>query len=538
MIMSTRSISALCLGLIVGLPGCSGNSPGSYGPKSALKPQAAPVVPAAGLHEAISNDADPHFGDGPWLAVKNQPLSTFSIDVDTASYSNVRRYLQQGQLPPLDAVRIEELINYFSYDDPQPEDGMPFSVNVEVASCPWNARHRLARIGLKGKSVSSRERPAGNLVFLLDVSGSMSHPKKLPLVKESLRLLVEQLEESDHIAIVVYAGAAGVVLPATSAANKDRILQAIDRLQPGGSTNGALGIRLAYDIARENRVPGGVNRVILCTDGDFNVGATSPPELQRLIEAQARTGVFLTVLGYGMGNFKDATMERLADCGNGNYGYVDNIAEARKLLVEQLSGTLLTIAKDVKIQVEFNPAQIDAYRLIGYDNRRLADRDFRDDNQDAGDIGAGHSVSALYELIPSGSLGGDDEPLRYQPGLRPIRLVPQTVVAPSATNELMLVKLRYKAPDSQTSRLLEFPVVDTGMLFGAASANLRFAAAVAQFGMLLTSSGLPEETTFEGVIETATAATENDPHGHRAEFLVLVKQARSVMRENRSLAGQ
>ena len=486
------------------------------------------------------------------LNVRQQPLSTFSIDVDTASYSNVRRFLQQRQLPPADAVRIEELINYFPYNYPEPDGADPFAVHIEVAGCPWNDSRRLARIGIQGRHIVEKQRPAANLVFLLDVSGSMNHPKKLPLVKESMRMLVEQLGENDHIAIVVYAGAAGVVLPSTSATQRARILNAIDHMQPGGSTNGALGIRVAYEIAAENFQKGGINRVILCTDGDFNVGITDQTDLTRLIETQAKTGVFLSVLGFGMGNLKDSTMERLADRGNGNYAYIDGLAEAKKVLVNQMSGTLITIAKDVKIQVEFNPAQVSGYRLIGYENRRLANRDFRDDTKDAGEIGAGHCVTALYEIVPAGvALTSNAEAsasprLKYQPGVSTASLpdsqpVAATQPANSTSDELLTVKLRFKHPDGDVSQEREFAISDRGTPFGQSSGEFRFAAAVAQFGMLLRSSQFGGNSTFDSVLATAEAACSHDPNGYRTEFLQLVKLARGLSGEqpsHRESAGE
>lgn len=519
----------LCaVGLVFGFVWVAGCERASE--KSAAHPWGMPANAPSPASEP-TNEAYKHQPENRVLSVKQHPLSTFSIDVDTASYSNVRRFLRMGQLPPADCVRVEELINYFRYDDPQPDGNDPFSVNVEVAGCPWNAAHRLVRIGLKGKTIDRDDRGAANLVFLIDVSGSMDHPKKLPLVKASMKMLLEQLNESDHIGIAVYAGAAGLVLPPTSAANKERIIAAIDRLQPSGSTNGASGIRLGYNVARQNFVPGGINRVILCTDGDFNVGTTGPGELQQLVESEAKSGVYLTVLGYGMGNLKDSTMEMLADRGNGNYGYVDNIAEAKKLLVEQMSGTLITIAKDVKIQVEFNPAQVAGYRLIGYENRALANRDFRDDTKDAGDVGAGHSVTALYEVVPTGAPLVTDtttEPLRYQQTSAaqadPIETNPRVAVS----DELLMVKLRYKEPDGQQSQLLEYPVVDRGVPFEGASSNLRFAAAVAEFGMLLTKSKYCGEATFDDVISKATESGSIDSDGHRAEFLELVRLARDL----------
>ncbi|HEY4263442.1 MAG TPA: VWA domain-containing protein [Schlesneria sp.] len=448
------------------------------------------------------------------LPVVDHPLSTFSIDTDTASYSNIRRFLLQGQLPPSDAVRIEECLNYFTYDYPPPDGDAPFSIHAEVAGCPWNPAHRLAKLGIQGRTVSNEQRPAANLVFLLDVSGSMNHPKKLPLLKESMRLLVEQLGESDHIAIVVYAGAAGMVLPSTSASQAKRIGDAIDQLQAGGSTNGAIGITLAYQIAVENMVPNGINRVILCTDGDFNVGITDRTQLTRLIEDKAKSGVFLSVLGFGMGNIKDDTMEGLADRGNGNYAYIDSFNEAKKVLVDQVSGTLVTIAKDVKIQVHFNPAQVAGYRLIGYDNRRLANRDFADDTKDAGEIGAGHSVTALYEIVPA----DPSTPESAANGPSIIR---------NGGGELFTVKLRYKQPNDHSSQESQFTVTDRGTPFNEASNDFRFASAVTQFAMLLKNSAHRGQATFESTLELKDSA-RNDPKGYRTEFFELVRQARGL----------
>ncbi len=501
----------------------------------------APMMDAAPLAEialpSATTEAYAHVAESPLVAVKDRPRSTFSIDVDTASYSNVRRFLQQRQLPPPDAVRIEECINYFTYDYPPPDGDAPFSVHAEVAGCPWNPAHRLAKIGIQGRRIAAQQRPGSNLVFLLDVSGSMNHPKKLPLLKESMRMLLEQLGENDHVALVVYAGAAGVVLPSTSATRKQVIHHAIENLHANGSTNGALGIRLAYDIAVENFIKDGVNRVLLCTDGDFNVGITDPAQLTELIESRAKSGVFLSVLGFGMGNLKDATMERLADRGNGNYAYIDSHAEAKKVLVDQLSGTLVTIAKDVKIQVEFNPAQVAGYRLIGYDNRRLADRDFKDDTKDAGEIGAGHSVTALYEIVPAGiALASqrrpDEEPLKYQPATATTDdsvVEPQPVVAaPPFSDELLTVSLRYKPLTGDTSLPLKFAVTDGGTSFAQATSDFRFASAVALFAMLLKDSPYCGQSTLDLVLELADTARGTDPNGYRAEFVDLVRQARAL----------
>jgi Ca-activated chloride channel family protein len=462
--------------------------------------------------------------DNPFLEVTQHPLSTFSIDVDTASYSNIRRFLNAGQMPPKDAVRIEEMINYFSYDYALPAGDDPFSVDVAIAECPWNPDHLLTRIGLKGMEIGEEERPPANLVFLLDVSGSMQPPNKLPLVRRAMRMLVESLLPDDRVAIVVYAGASGLVLESTSCEEKAAIMSALDRLAAGGSTNGGQGIQLAYDVAEDYFIDDGINRVILATDGDFNVGVTNQGDLIRLIEEQAKSGVFLTVLGFGMGNFKDSTLEKLADKGNGNYAYIDTFNEARKVLVEQLSGTLVTIAKDVKIQIEFNPAEVAAYRLIGYENRLLQAQDFNDDTKDAGEIGAGHTVTALYELIPAGESIDDIptvDPLKYQ--------APPAELAEAAdSGETMTVKLRYKEPDGDTSKLLEFPITDGGMALADAPDDFIFAASVASFGMVLRDSPYRGYFTYGAVLELAEQSQGADDYGYRAEFIELVDKAKSI----------
>jgi Ca-activated chloride channel family protein len=491
-------------------------------------PMGAPDFDREDPHDGtvLNTEAYDHLADNPFLSVARNPLSTFSIDVDTASYSNVRRFLTNGQLPPPGAVRIEELVNYFTYDDPAPAGDVPFSVNIEVAECPWNAEHRLARIGLKGREVPQELRPPGNLVFLIDVSGSMSAPNKLPLVQAGLRMLVDQLGESDRVAIVVYAGSSGLVLPSTGGDQKQIILSAIDHLQAGGSTNGGAGIQLAYQTAAENFIKEGINRVILCTDGDFNVGVTSQDELVRLIEEKARSKVFLTVLGFGMGNYQDSRLEKLADKGNGIYGYIDNQNEARKLLVEQMQGTLMTIAKDVKLQIEFNPARVAAYRLIGYENRVLKAEDFNNDAKDAGDIGAGHSVTALYELVPAGQsldeLGpqfASVEPLKYQR--------PQAATEIAVTSDdLFTLALRYKLPDADVSQRLEFPAHDRGLKASQASRDFVWSAAVASFGMLLRDSPHKGNATFAAVAELAQSSRGADLSGYRGEFVQLVEKAR------------
>ncbi len=452
--------------------------------------------------------------ENPFLRPGDEPLSTFSIDVDRASYANVRRFLTSGQRPPRDAVRIEELVNYFTYDYPDPVDA-PFSITTELAACPWNEEHTLLLIGLQGQRMETKDLPPNNLVFLLDTSGSMMAADKLPLVKAGMRLLVDQLREEDRVAIVTYAGSAGLVLPSTSGARKGEILAAIENLEAGGSTAGAQGIVTAYEVAREGFSRKANNRVILATDGDFNVGVTSDGELERLIEARRNDGIFLTVLGFGTGNIKDSKMELLADKGNGNYAYIDSLAEARKTLVREMGGTLFTIAKDVKIQVEFNPAVVGAYRLIGYENRMLESQDFNDDRKDAGELGAGHSVTALYEIIPPGQAipGATVDPLRYQ-----------AATVRAAGSELATVKLRYKDPTGDTSRLLTRTVNATAN--GEMSENLRLASAVAQYGLLLRDSPNKGNASFDSVEHLASAVASRDQD--RRDFMALIARAREV----------
>jgi Ca-activated chloride channel family protein len=455
--------------------------------------------------------------------VADDPLSTFSLDVDTASYSNLRRFLNSGMLPPVDAVRIEELVNYFRFAYESSQEGAPFSVTTEVAPCPWNPQHRLALIGLQARAMEAGRTPPRNLVFLLDVSGSMDSPDKLPLVKMAMRMLTDTLTPEDRVAIVVYAGASGLALPSTSGSRKGDIHHAIAELEPGGSTNGAEGIQLAYDIAGKNFIKGGINRVILATDGDFNVGVTSEGELTRLIEEKREKGVFLSVLGVGTGNVKDSTMEKLADKGNGNYAYLDSLHEARRVLVAEAGATLVTVAKDVKIQVEFNPAAVGAYRLIGYENRVLQHQDFNDDKKDAGEIGAGHTVTALYEIVPPGQPveGGMVDPLKYQDQLKPN--------AASESGELMTVKLRYKQPDGDASQLISVAVRNAS---GELTGNLGFASAVAEFGMLLRKSEYKGEATWSSARDLARRFRGSDPDGYRAEFIRLVDLAASLDMQN------
>jgi Ca-activated chloride channel family protein len=488
-----------------------------------------------------------------------EPYSTFSIDVDNASYSNIRRFINLGQEVPADAVRIEEMINYFRYDYPKPAGEHPFSVYTEAGICPWNGNHYLLHIGLRGKEIDRNEMPPSNLVFLIDVSGSMNYPNKLPLLKSAFSLLVNELRDQDRVAIVVYAGAAGVVLESTPGNRKESIMQALDNLQAGGSTAGGAGLMLAYKIAEKNFIKGGNNRIILATDGDFNVGVSDNASMERLVEEKRGLGVYMTVLGFGMGNIKDDKMEIIADKGNGNYAYIDNLQEARRVLVQEFGGTLFTIAKDVKFQVEFNPAYVKAYRLVGYENRLLADKDFNDDTKDAGEMGAGHTVTALYEIIPAGSEETGIptvDPLRYQdnyvsgPWLKngdnttgepvaagddhgdrsPTRPVRKRVngddMTVNAPRELCNIKLRYKDPDALTSKLYSKPVGTDIKKVGETTDRYRFSAAVAAFGMILRDSKYKGSATRTDVISLASGARGADPDGYRAEFIRLVQSAR------------
>ncbi|GGH16454.1 vWA domain-containing protein [Mucilaginibacter phyllosphaerae] len=456
------------------------------------------------------------------------PLSTFSVDVDAASYSNIRRFINNGQLPPADAVRVEEMINYFNYNLAGPTDGGPVAIHTELSSAPWNTSHRLLRIGLKAKTTPVKNLPASNLVFLIDVSGSMSAPNKLPLVQSSLKMLVDQLRPQDKVALVVYAGAAGVVLPATGGDKKETIKNAIDNLSAGGSTAGGEGIKLAYKIAAENLMSKGNNRIILATDGDFNVGASGDDDMEKLIEKKRESGIFLSVLGYGMGNYKDSKMETLADKGNGNYAYIDNITEARKTLVSEFGGTLFTVAKDVKLQIEFNPAKVQAYRLLGYENRILNKEDFNDDKKDAGDMGSGHTVTAFYEIVPAGIK--DDymvsvDPLKYQKVK-----ANKADLNPSA--EMMTIKFRYKEPVSSKSKLSQAVVYDKPVDFKAASVDFKFSSAVAEVGMLLRDSKFKQKASFAHAIATARAGKGDDAEGYRAEFIRLAESARLLSKSS------
>ncbi len=466
-----------------------------------------------------------HTEENGFKAVNQDPLSTFSLDVDAASYSNVRRFLNQGTLPPAGAVRVEEMINYFQYGYAQPKGEHPFSVYTELADCPWQPEHKLLLVGLQGKKVDTKDLPASNITFLIDVSGSMDEENKLPLVKGALKLLADQLREQDRVSIVVYAGAAGLVLEPTS--NKARIREALDQLQAGGSTAGGAGIQLAYATAKRNFIKGGNNRVILCTDGDFNVGASSDDALVRMIEQERASGVFLTVLGFGMGNYQDAKMQKLADKGNGTHAYIDQMSEAKKIFVNEFGGTLFTIAKDVKFQLEFNPAQVQGYRLIGYENRILNKEDFNDDKKDAGEMGSGHTVTALYEIIPTGvetDLLGKVDPLRYSK---------KEKSKLQHSEELLIVKLRYKKPDEDISKLMELPVSAQSIAYKQASGQFRLAAAVATFGMILSDSKYKGESDFTLVRSLASSAVGNDPEGYRREFLQLCDKASKLYQSKR-----
>lgn len=472
-------------------------------------------------YNRFSNESYAKLVENKYLNPMDNPLSTFSVDVDNASYSNIRRFINGGQLPPKDAVRIEEMINYFKYQLPEPKGDEPVAIVTELAAAPWNSKHQLLRIGMKARTISPDKLPPSNLVFLIDVSGSMDEPNKLPLVKQAMKMLVEQMRAQDKVAIVVYAGNAGLVLPATPGDKKEKINNAIDNLSAGGSTAGGAGIKLAYRIARENFKKGGNNRIVLATDGDFNVGASSDESMEQLITKERDSGVDLSIMGFGMGNYKDSKMETLADKGNGNYAYIDNLTEAHKALVSEFGGTMFTVAKDVKLQIEFNPAKVQAYRLIGYENRLLAKEDFNNDKKDAGDMGSGHTVTAFYEIIPAGikdDYVGNVDPLKYQ----------KTEKAPAKSNsdEMATVKFRYKQPQGMVSKLSQVTVSDAPKDFDKLSADYRFAAAVAEAGMLLRESDYKANASFQQAIKIAKAARGNDEGGYRSEFIRLMESAR------------
>lgn len=469
---------------------------------------------------SVNNEKYSSFVENKFQVAKDVPLSTFSVDVDAASYSNMRRYVNQGSLPPSDAIRVEELINYFSYNYTKPKGDDPVGITTEVGTCPWNDQHRLVRIGLKAKEMASDNLPASNLVFLIDVSGSMSGPTRLDLVKSSLKLLTNNLREQDRVAIVVYASGTGVVLPSTSGADKQKIREELDKLQARGSTSGGTGIQLAYEVARKNFLKGGNNRIILCTDGDFNVGVSSNEGLKQLIEKERNSGVFLSILGYGMGNYKDDKMQTLSQAGNGNHAYIDNIQEANKVLVQEFGATMYAVAKDVKLQIEFNPGKVQAYRLVGYETRLLNKEDFNDDTKDAGEMGAGHTVTAFYEVVPVGvnsNMVGSVDPLKYQKEDKPESIFGLT----SSSGELLTVKVRYKQPNGNTSKKIEKSLIDNGG--NSVSDDFRFAASVAMFGQLAKESVYKGDATYNKTIALAKTALDNDPQGYRREFVRLLE---------------
>ncbi len=456
-----------------------------------------------------------------------EPLSTFAIDVDQASYSNVRRLINQGQLPPKDAVRTEELLNYFHYDLQGPLNQDPVAIHTELSSAPWNPRHRLLRIALKAKALKTEQLPPSNLVFLLDVSGSMEGPNRLPLVKASMKMLADQLRPEDHVAIVTYAGTAGLKLGSTAGDQKTKLKEAIDQLEASGSTAGGDGIKMAYQIAREHFIKQGNNRIILATDGDFNVGASSDEDMEKLVANEKNSGISLSVLGFGMGNLKDSKMETIADKGHGNYAYIDNISQARKAMVTEFGSTLFTVAKDVKIQVEFNPGKVQAYRLIGYENRLLAKEDFNNDEKMGGDMGAGHSITALYEIIPAGlkdNFSSSVDPLKYQK--------PKDGIFNNTSSEIVTVKFRYKNPDSKKSHMQLATLNDAPTPLSKTSDDFRFASAVAEFGMLLRNSEYKQQSDFSSLISRAKAARGKDDEGYRTEFITLAESAKLLSKNN------
>ena len=491
-----------------------------------LDVSASRIVVQSSSYDNLKSEEYSSFTENKFLLAKDVPLSTFSADVDGASYSNVRRMINGGILPGKDAVRVEEFVNYFSYDYPQPTGSDPVRIITETGVCPWNENHRLVKIGLKAKEIPSSNLPKSNFVFLIDVSGSMWGATRLDLVKSSLKLLVNNLREQDRVAIVVYAGAAGEVLPSTSGADKQKIREALDNLTAGGSTAGGDGIQLAYKIAKKNFIEGGNNRIILCTDGDFNVGVSSNEGLEQLIEQERKSGVFLSILGYGMGNYKDAKMQTLAQAGNGNHAYIDNLQEANKVLVSEFGSTMYAVAKDVKLQIEFNPTKVQAYRLVGYETRLLNKEDFNDDTKDAGEMGAGHTVTAFYEIILVGvksNMIGSVDPLKYQKKVDEIPLA-NSINSP----ELLTVKLRYKQPTADISKKIEMPVIDNGK--NDVSDDFRFASAAVMFGQLLRDSQYKGNATYDNVVALAKKGLENDQQGYRREFVRLVEATKGLMK--------
>ena len=481
-------------------------------------------APMSPDYDALNEESYREFAENKFLSPYEHPLSTFSIDVDAAAYSNIRRIINNGSLPDINAVRIEEMINYFSYEYQQPEGVDPVRISTEVGSCPWNSQNRLVKIGLKAKEIPTEDLPVSNFVFLIDVSGSMEGPGRLPLVKSSLKLLVNNLRDEDRVAIVVYAGAAGLVLPSTSGDDKQKIFDALESLSAGGSTAGGEGIRLAYEVAKENFIKDGNNRVILCSDGDFNVGVTKNSDLENLIKEQRKTGIYLSILGYGMGNYKDDKMQTLAQAGNGNHAYIDDLQEANRVLVNEFGSTMYAVAKDVKLQIEFNPSKVQAYRLIGYETRLLNNEDFNDDTVDAGEMGAGHTVTAFYEIVPVGVKSnvytpGNIDPLKYQkPKDSEVDII--------NSNDMLFVKLRYKPIDSDVSSKVEMAVVDNGG--DNVSQDFRFASSVSMMGLLLRHSDFKADASYDKVIEQANMGLNNDGLGYRREFIRLAEAAKGL----------
>lgn len=469
----------------------------------------------------VTNEDYDTFTENAFESPKAAPLSTFSIDVDNASYTNIRRFINNGQTVPKDAVRVEEMINFFKYTYPQPKDKDPFSINTELSESPWNPESKIIRIGLQGKNIPTENLPASNLVFLIDVSGSMNNANKLPLLKQSMKILVNELRSKDKVAIVVYAGAAGLVLPPTSGDEKETIIKALDRLSAGGSTAGGAGIELAYKVAVENFIKGGNNRVVLATDGDFNVGSSSNADMETLIEQKRKTGVFLTCLGYGMGNYKDSKMETLADKGNGNYAYIDNIQEANRFLSKEFKGSMFAIAKDVKIQIEFNPKQVQAYRLIGYENRKLRAEDFKNDAIDAGELGSNHTVTALYEIIPAGV---KSDYLNHQPDA--LKYTPVEENTTKYSTELATIKFRYKKPDGDKSIEMVAIIENKTISLESSSTDFKFSTAVAWFGLKLRDSKLITNKSSDAVLKLAKQGVANDTDGYKAEFIRLIEGAK------------
>ena len=510
-------ITLCCITAIFVATSCNGN----YIASEAGYDNYAPMAPD---YDALNEESYKEFAENKFLSPYEHPLSTFSIDVDAAAYSNIRRIINKGSLPDINAVRIEEMINYFSYEYQQPEGKDPVRISTEVGACPWNSQNRLVKIGLKAKEIPTEDLPVSNFVFLIDVSGSMEGPGRLPLVKSSLKLLVNNLRDEDRVAIVVYAGAAGLVLPSTSGDDKQKIFDALESLSAGGSTAGGEGIRLAYEVAKENFIKDGNNRVILCSDGDFNVGVTKNSDLENLIKEQRKTGIYLSILGYGMGNYKDDKMQTLAQAGNGNHAYIDDLQEANRVLVNEFGSTMYAVAKDVKLQIEFNPSKVQAYRLIGYETRLLNNEDFNDDTVDAGEMGAGHTVTAFYEIVPVGVKSnvytpGNIDPLKYQ---KPY----DSEVDIINSNDMLFVKLRYKPIDSDVSSKVEMAVVDNGG--DNVSQDFRFASSVSMMGLLLRHSDFKADASYDKVIEQANMGLNNDGLGYRREFIRLAEAAKGL----------